>query len=203
MSDMPQNRPVEIRPYVLGRTFAHPTTPRDLDSPRRDRAATWASTPRSAPAHRHRGSDPGRRVRAGRGGWTSHQPDSIPDILSGEARVLPRVDSLFDIGLAERVQLFYSRRLGLDSFGAPVPIVASRVCGGQVHGLSDCSTFVQEAARRDDITLQVGRDMFDRSTAAGVFVDRSAPGDVLERGSRFDFDFRSSYAGTTWTRTSG
>ncbi|PYP74806.1 MAG: hydrolase, partial [Gemmatimonadetes bacterium] len=37
---------------------------------------------------------------------------------------------LLDLGTPERVQLFYSRRIGLDTSGAPVPIIA----GGRVYG---------------------------------------------------------------------
>src|SRR5437879_3667854 len=37
---------------------------------------------------------------------------------------------LFDLGTAERVQLFYSRRIGLDTSGTPVPILA----GGRMYG---------------------------------------------------------------------
>src|SRR5207253_8492817 len=37
---------------------------------------------------------------------------------------------LFDLGTAERVQLFYSRRIGLDTSGTPVPILA----GGRMFG---------------------------------------------------------------------
>src|SRR5256886_5228140 len=37
---------------------------------------------------------------------------------------------LLDLGTPGRVQLFYSRRIGLDTSGAPVPILA----GGRIYG---------------------------------------------------------------------
>jgi len=38
--------------------------------------------------------------------------------------VLPRIERELDLGTPGRVQLFYSRRIGLDTSGAPVPILA-------------------------------------------------------------------------------
>ncbi len=98
---------------------------------------------------------------------------------------------LFDVGTPERTQLFYSRRIGLDSTGAPVPIPAgARLYGkaGQWRiGLMDVRT--GGAERANDIAVRLGHDLLDRSTIVGMFVDRSVPGAPEERGAAVDLDF--------------
>lgn len=83
---------------------------------------------------------------------------------------------LFDIGTSGRTQLFYSRRIGLDSTGAPVPILAgARMYGKQgpwAIGLLDVRTGGAENA--NDVAVRVARDVLDRSTIAAMLVDRSA-----------------------------
>lgn len=97
---------------------------------------------------------------------------------------------LFDIGTAEHAQLFYSRRIGLDSTGAPVPILGgARVYGKQgpwAVGVLDARTGGGE--RANDFAIRLGRDVFARSTIAAMFVDRAAPGSA-DRGAGLDLDF--------------
>ena len=98
---------------------------------------------------------------------------------------------LFDIGTPGRVQLFYSRRLGLDRNGVPVPILGgARVYGKQGPwsiGLLDARTGGSENA--NDVAIRVGHDLFERSTIAAMVVDRSLPGrGVSERGGGIDLD---------------
>jgi hypothetical protein len=97
---------------------------------------------------------------------------------------------LFDIGTAGRTQLFYSRRIGLDSTGAPVPILGgARMYGKQgpwAIGLLDARTGGAEKA--NDLAVRVGRDVLDRSTIAAMVVDRSASR-VAEHGAGIDLDF--------------
>jgi hypothetical protein len=97
---------------------------------------------------------------------------------------------LFDVGTPGRVQLFYSRRIGLDSTGAPVPILGgARVYGKQgpwTLGLLDARTGGGENA--NDVAVRVGRDIFDRSTVAAMVVNRTAP-HLAERGAAVDLDF--------------
>ena len=77
---------------------------------------------------------------------------------------------LFDFGTPERFLLFYSRRVGLDSTGAPVPILA----GGRVYGrlgawkigVLDAETGHGDAA--NDAVLRVQHDLFDRSYIGAV-----------------------------------
>lgn len=96
---------------------------------------------------------------------------------------------LFDIGTFERLQLFYPRRIGLDSSGSPVPIVGgARLYGKQgpwAIGLLDVLTGGTENA--NDIAVRVAHDVLDRATLAAMVVDRSAS-HINERGAGLDFD---------------
>jgi hypothetical protein len=99
---------------------------------------------------------------------------------------------LFDIGTPERVQLFYSRRIGLDTNGAPVPILGgARMYGKQGPwsiGVFDARTGSGENA--NDLAVRVGHDVLERSTIAAMFVDRSLTGRrTSERGGGVDLDF--------------
>src|SRR5438876_276808 len=87
------------------------------------------------------------------------------------------LDNLLNIGTPQRTQLFYSRRIGLDSTGAPVPIsVGARVygkAGAWGVGLLDARTGGGESA--NDIVVRLGRDLLERSTIVAMLVDRSRP----------------------------
>jgi Domain of unknown function (DUF5916)/Carbohydrate family 9 binding domain-like len=98
---------------------------------------------------------------------------------------------IFDVGTPERTQLFYSRRIGLDSTGVPVPILA----GGRVYGkagpwglgLLDVRTGGREQA--NDVAVRLSHDLLDRSAIAAMVVDRSPSGSRSERGAGVDLDF--------------
>ncbi|HEX9083937.1 MAG TPA: DUF5916 domain-containing protein [Gemmatimonadaceae bacterium] len=98
---------------------------------------------------------------------------------------------LFDVGTLERTQLFYSRRVGLDSTGAPVPILGgARVYGKAGRwgiGLLDVRTGGREQA--NDVAVRVGHDLLDRSTIVAMVVDRSRSSARDERGAGVDLDF--------------
>jgi hypothetical protein len=99
---------------------------------------------------------------------------------------------LFDIGTPGNVQLFYSRRVGLDSTGAPVPLLGgARLYGKQgpwAIGLLDVRSGGTENA--NDVAVRVARDVLARSTLAAMFVDRSRVGTgASERGGGLDLDF--------------
>ena len=97
---------------------------------------------------------------------------------------------LYDVGTPGRVQLFYSRRLGLDANGVPVPIIGgARMYGKQgpwAIGLLDVRTGGTENA--NDLAVRVGRDVLDRSTVAAMIVGRTAP-TIDDRGAAVDLDF--------------
>src|SRR5213078_2862456 len=80
---------------------------------------------------------------------------------------------LFDVGTPGRVQLFYSRRIGLDTNGVPVPILGgARMYGKQgpwAIGLLDARTGGSEQA--NDFAVRVGHDVLERSMIAAMFVD--------------------------------
>ena len=98
---------------------------------------------------------------------------------------------IFDIGTSKRTQLFYSRRIGLDSTGAPVPILAGARVYGKAGpwglGFLDARTGGDEQA--NDIVVRVGRDILDRSSIVAMAADRSLAGMHHERGTGVDLDF--------------
>jgi uncharacterized protein DUF5916 len=98
---------------------------------------------------------------------------------------------LFDLGTPERTQLFYSRRVGLDSTGAPVPILAgARVYGkAGAWGLGALDVRTGGGERANDVAFRLSHDLLDRSSVVAMVVDRTAPGARDERGAGVDLDF--------------
>jgi hypothetical protein len=98
---------------------------------------------------------------------------------------------LFNVGTSQRAQLFYSRRIGLDTIGAPVPILAGARVYGKAGpwglGLLELGTGGHE--RANDLVMRVGRDILDRSSIVGMFVNRAVPHAGAERGAGADLDF--------------
>jgi hypothetical protein len=98
---------------------------------------------------------------------------------------------LFDFGTAERLLLFYSRRVGLDTSGAPVPILA----GGRVYGrLGAWKVGVLDAQtghgdRANDAVIRIQHDLFDRSYV-GAVATLHAPtnGAGMDRAGGLDID---------------
>src|SRR5207237_2466576 len=96
-----------------------------------------------------------------------------------------------DVGTPGRVQLFYSRRIGLDTSGAPVPILA----GGRIYGrlgpwrigVLDAQTGGADQA--NDAVVRVQHDLFDRSCIGGVgTLQASAGAQGVEREGGADLD---------------
>ncbi len=77
---------------------------------------------------------------------------------------------LFDFGTSGRTQVFYSRRVGLDSSGNPVPIIA----GGRVYGrmgawrLGILSIRTGGADRATDAVVRFQHDLFARSYIGAI-----------------------------------
>ncbi len=99
---------------------------------------------------------------------------------------------LLDLGTPGRVQLFYSRRIGLDTGGAPVPILA----GGRLYGrLGPWRVGVLDAQTggRDDANDAVARvqlDLFDRSYVGAIGTLHAGPqGQGVARAGGLDLDF--------------
>jgi len=98
---------------------------------------------------------------------------------------------LLDLGTPGRVQLFYSRRVGLDTSGVPVPILA----GGRVHGrlgpwrigVLDAQT--GGADKANDAVVRVQHDLFARSYVGAIGTLRAGPrGQGVERAGGLDID---------------
>ena len=99
--------------------------------------------------------------------------------------------SLFDLGTPGRVQLFYSRRVGLDTSGVPVPIDA----GGRLYGrLGSWKLGVLDAQTGgtdpgNDAVVRVEHDLFDRSYLGAIATLRARPnGQGVERAGGLDID---------------
>ncbi len=98
---------------------------------------------------------------------------------------------LLDLGTPGQVQLFYSRRIGLDTSGAPVPILA----GGRLYGrlgpwkvgLLDAQTGGGDDA--NDAVIRVQHDLFDRSYVGAIgTLHRGPSGQGVERAGGLDVD---------------
>ena len=190
-SDVPHDRPIELRPYALARAVA----------PSYDATGERLATSSTA-------------VKAGLDAKVGVSPTLTADLtlntdfaqVEADQQVINLTrfptffpekrefflesSGLFDIGTPGRVQLFYSRRIGLDSTGTPVPILAgARFYGKQgpwAVGLLDARTGGAENA--NDFAVRLGRDVLDRSTIAAMVVNRTGP-HRAERGFGVDVDF--------------
>jgi hypothetical protein len=106
---------------------------------------------------------------------------------------------LFSFGTPERAQLFYSRRIGLDTAGAPVPLLGGiRVYGRTGRwtvGAIDARTGRGEEA--NDFVLRLTHDLLQRARVGAIVIARSGPGlpAGAERAAGFDMDFPLVVAG--------
>ena len=98
---------------------------------------------------------------------------------------------LLDLGTPGRVQLFYSRRIGLDTSGASVPIVA----GGRLYGrlgpwrvgLLDAQTGGGDDA--NNAVVRVQHDLFDRSYIGAIgTLHAGSRGQGVEQAGGADLD---------------
>ena len=97
---------------------------------------------------------------------------------------------LFDFGTPGRTQVFYSRRIGLDSAGRAVPIVAGGRLYGRVGpwriGILDAQT---SGERANDAVVRVQHDLLARSYVGVIGALRSAAGSGPAGTAGFDMDF--------------
>jgi len=197
--DVASSRPIELRPYVLGQAVA-PSY--DATGPRLASASSDAKAGLDAKI----GVSPTltadltlntdfAQVEADR---QVINLTRFPTFFPEKREFFLESSGLFDIGTPGRVQLFYSRRLGLDANGVPVPILGgARMYGKQGAwsvGVLDARTGGGENA--NDVAIRVGHDLLERSTVAAMFVDRSLTGRATaERGAGIDLDFPLIVAG--------
>lgn len=97
---------------------------------------------------------------------------------------------LFDFATPGKDQAFYSRRIGLDSTGAPVPIVA----GGRIYGREGLWRFglmdvrTGGADQANDAVLRVQHDLLDRSFVGAIATLRSVAGRGADATAGVDVD---------------
>src|SRR5256712_527658 len=97
---------------------------------------------------------------------------------------------LFDFGTPGRVQVLYSRRIGLDTSGAPVQIVA----GARLHGrlgawkLGVLDAQPGGADRANDAVLRVQHDLFARSYIGAIGSLRTVSSGGAQAAGGFDVD---------------
>jgi hypothetical protein len=102
---------------------------------------------------------------------------------------------LFTVGKEEEIDLFFSRRIGLDENGLLVPIDAGARFTGKVNGVNvgvlnmqtDSSTPLRAGQVGTDpgnnfSVLRVSRELRNRSGIGAMFVNRSATGDLARAG---------------------
>ena len=99
---------------------------------------------------------------------------------------------LFDLGTPGRVELFYSRRIGLDTSGTPVPIIAGGRIYGRVGpwkvGVLEAETGGLDAA--NEAVVRVEHDLFERSYVGAIAtVHAGSDGQGVERAGGLDLDF--------------
>src|SRR5437667_5867560 len=97
---------------------------------------------------------------------------------------------LVDFGTPSRVQVLYSRRIGLDTSGAAVPIIAGGRVTGRVGpwrlGLLDTQTGGVE--RANDAVLRVQHDLFARSFIGAIGSLRTVSSSGAQAAGGFDVD---------------
>ena len=99
---------------------------------------------------------------------------------------------IFAFGAAGRAQLFYSRRIGLDTLGTPYPILGGARITGRAGswsiGLLDARTGGLDQA--NDAVIRVKYDLFARSYVGAMLIDRGGPGvGRNQRSGGLDVDF--------------
>ena len=102
----------------------------------------------------------------------------------------------FSVGNPGEVDLFFSRRIGLNSAGEAIPIIGGGRVSGKVGlwnvGLLDMQTEGRQDldARRNNFgVVRVSRELPNRSAVGGIFVNRAGFGDLAR-----DDDYNRTYA---------
>ena len=97
---------------------------------------------------------------------------------------------LFDFGTPERTQVFYSRRIGIDSSGNPVPMIA----GGRVYGrvgpwrLGVLDTRTGGVEPANDAVVRVQHDLFARSYIGAIGSMRTVSDGGAQTAGGMDID---------------
>ena len=127
------------------------------------------------------------RLRPVEGRHAADQPVAIQPALSRETAVLPGELGLFTIGKDDELDLFFSRRIGLDEDGLLVPIKGGGRLSGKINGLNVGVLNMQTGEAgltpaNNFSALRVSRELPNRSGIGAMFVNRTATGNLA--GSR-------------------
>src|SRR5262249_5102202 len=130
-SDVPRDRPIELRPYALGRSVMPSFDPSGV---RVGRGGTDGKFGIDAKVGVAPTLTADLTVNTD---FAQVEADSqiinltrFPTFFPEKRDFFLESRALFDFGTLERIQLFYSRRIGLDSTGVPVPMLG----GARVYG---------------------------------------------------------------------
>lgn len=104
----------------------------------------------------------------------------------------------FSVGSPREVELFFSRRIGVNNDGVPVPIDAGLRLSGKVGNSTNVgllhmrSEAVDGIAPRNDYSVaRVNQELPNRSSIGVIFVNRNGDGSLLGDG---DDDYNRTYA---------
>jgi len=105
---------------------------------------------------------------------------------------------LFTIGKDDEIDLFFSRRIGLDDEGNLVPIRGGGRLTGKVNGFNVGVLNMQTSDVGTDpannfSVLRVSRELRNRSGIGAMFVNRSATSDLSRPGARARDDWNRTY----------
>ena len=91
---------------------------------------------------------------------------------------------LFSVGTPSEIELFFSRRIGIDPDGVPIPILGGARVTGKVSG-TDVGFLNMQTEEVDGVTpannytvARVRRELGNRSYLGGLFVNRQGTGDL-------------------------
>ena len=111
---------------------------------------------------------------------------------------------VFSAGTPQAVDLFFTRRIGIDSLGRPVPILGGGRLSGRVGGLTIGALEIVT----DDVVdgqdgqsysvARITRELSGRSRVGAIGVQRIAVGDGQDRNGTLGLDARVG-AGEAWT----
>ena len=111
---------------------------------------------------------------------------------------------IFSAGTPQAVELFFTRRIGIDSLGAPVPILGGGRLTGKTMGLTlGALELVTEGVAGGQLAnsysvVRAVRELPSRSRIGVLAVERVATRDVHDKNGTFGVDGRIG-AGDAWT----
>ena len=111
---------------------------------------------------------------------------------------------IFSAGTPQAVDLFFTRRIGIDSVGRPVPIIGGGRVSGRVAGLTVgmLQLFTEDLndgpPTMSYTVARMSRELSARSRVGAIAVQRMATGDADDHNRTYGIDGRIG-AGESWT----